>query len=120
MSILHLLINCAFLLSQKQPCKSMKAVASPMSAVATSSSDESPIVLAFLDRLTGRRVSVVIVAADGQLQSPNRLRTHIMRPLELMQATVWFFELQAYFSCGKLIPLPFLQSKHSTALLCMA
>ena len=66
-----------------------------MSAVASSSSVETPIVLAFSDRLTGRRVSIDIVAADGKLQSPMRLRTQIMRPLELMQAAAWFFALQS-------------------------
>jgi hypothetical protein len=63
-------------------------------ANAASSSSQSPSHLAFTDRLTGRRVSLDLVA-DGKLQSPSQLRAQIMRPLELMQATAWFFALQS-------------------------
>ncbi len=55
-----------------------------------SSSSVSSNVLAFPDCLTGRRVSLALVA-DGKLQSRQQLYTHIMRPLELMQAAAWFF-----------------------------
>jgi hypothetical protein len=51
--------------------------------------------LSFRDRLTGRLVSIVIVASDGKLQLPAQLYAHIMRPLELMQAAAWFFERQS-------------------------
>ncbi len=51
--------------------------------------------LSFPDRLTGRRVSLVIVFADGKLQTPAQLRAQIMRPLELMQAAAWFFSRQS-------------------------
>jgi hypothetical protein len=53
--------------------------------------------LSFPDRLTGRRVplSLVIVFADGELQTPAQLRAQIMRPLELMQAAAWFFARQS-------------------------
>ena len=51
-------------------------------------------VLAFPDRLTGRRVSLDLVA-DGKLQSRQQLYAHIMRPLELMQAAAWFFARQS-------------------------
>ncbi len=50
--------------------------------------------LAFTDCLTGRRVSLDLVA-DGKLQSRQQLYAHIMRPLELMQAAAWFFALQS-------------------------
>ncbi len=50
-------------------------------------------VLAFPDHLTGRRVSLDLVA-DGKLRSPKQLRAQIMRPLELMQAAAWFFARQ--------------------------
>ena len=65
-----------------------------MSAVASSSSVESPIVLAFPDRLTGRPVSIALVI-DGILQSPKKLFTQIMRPLELIQAAAWFCSRQS-------------------------
>ena len=71
-----------------------------MAEVASSSSHESSKksvakalpknVLAFLDHLTGRRVSLDLVA-DGKLLSPAQLYAHIMRPFELMQAAAWFF-----------------------------
>jgi hypothetical protein len=73
---------------------SMQAVTSAMSAVASSSSDESPNVLAFPDRFAGRRVSIVLVI-DGILQSPKKLFTQIMRPLELIQAAAWFCSRQS-------------------------
>ena len=50
--------------------------------------------LSFPDRLTGRRVSLALVA-DGKLQSCQQLRAQIMRPLELMQAAAWFFARQS-------------------------
>ena len=46
--------------------------------------------LSFLDRLTGRLVSLDLVA-DGKFQSPAQLYAHTMRPLELMQAAARFF-----------------------------
>jgi hypothetical protein len=59
-------------------------------AIASPSSIMSSAPLSFPDRLTGRRVSLALVA-DGELQSRQQLYAHIMRPLELMQAAVWFF-----------------------------
>ena len=50
--------------------------------------------LAFYDRLTGRRVSLALVAY-GKLQTPAQLRAQIKRPLELMKASVWFFAQQS-------------------------
>jgi hypothetical protein len=50
--------------------------------------------LSFPDRLTGRRVSLALVA-DGNLQSRQQLYAHIMRPLELTQAAAWFFARQS-------------------------
>ena len=47
--------------------------------------------LTFRDRLAGRRVSIVIVAADGKLQSPKELRARIMRPLEFIKRQKWVF-----------------------------
>jgi hypothetical protein len=75
---------------------SKKAVACLMAQVASPprSSDQSSNVLVFLDHLTGRRVSLAVVA-DGKLQSRQQLYTHIMRPLELMQAAAWFFSRQS-------------------------
>jgi hypothetical protein len=63
-------------------------------ANAASSSSQSPSPLAFTDRLTGRRVSLALVA-DGKLQSRQQLCAQIMRPLELMQAAAWFFARQS-------------------------
>jgi hypothetical protein len=53
-------------------------------------------VLSFTDRLSGRRVSLALVA-DGNLLTPAQLRaaSQIMRPLELMQAAAWFFARQS-------------------------
>ena len=51
-------------------------------------------VLSFPDRLTGRRVSLALVA-DGKLQSRQQLYADIMRPLELMQTAAWFFARQS-------------------------
>jgi hypothetical protein len=67
--------------------------------VASSSSNKSSSsmpsnVLSFPDRLTGRRLSLDLVA-DGKLQLPAQLRAQIKRPLELMQAAAWFFALQS-------------------------
>ena len=50
--------------------------------------------LSYPDRLTGTRVSIVIVAR-GILQSPKELRRQIMDPLKLIQAAAWFFALQS-------------------------
>jgi hypothetical protein len=47
--------------------------------------------LTFRDRLAGRRVYIVIVAADGKLQSPKELRARIMRPLEFIKRQKWVF-----------------------------
>ncbi len=66
-----------------------------MAEVASSSSHESPNVLAFPDCLTGTRVAIVIVLDGGKLQSRQQLYAHIMRPLELMQAAAWFFARQS-------------------------
>ena len=60
----------------------------------SSSSFMSPNVLAFPDHLTGRRVSLALVA-DGKLESPSQLRAQIMLPLELMKAAAWFFALRS-------------------------
>ena len=76
---------------------SKKAVAGLMAEVASSSSSSSSMssnVLLFPDRLTGRRVSLDLVA-DGKLQSRQQLYAHIMRPLELMQTAAWFFARQS-------------------------
>jgi hypothetical protein len=56
---------------------------------AGSSSSVSSIVLSFIDRLTGRHMSLALVA-DGKLQSRDQLYADIMHPLELMQAAAWF------------------------------
>jgi hypothetical protein len=66
-----------------------------MAEVASSSSDESPNVLAFPDCLTGTRVAIVIVHDGGKLLSPKKLYVQIMRPLKLMQAAAGFFALQS-------------------------
>jgi hypothetical protein len=50
----------------------------------------SSICLSFPDHLTGRCVSLALVA-DGKLQSPTELRAQIKRPLELMKAEAQFF-----------------------------
>ena len=63
-------------------------------ANAASSSPHSTRPLAFTDNLTGRRVSLDLVA-DGKLLSPAQLYAHIMRPFELMQAAAWFFARQS-------------------------
>ncbi len=54
----------------------------------------SSITLSFPDRLTGRHVSLALVAND-KLLSPAHLYAHIMRPLEVMQAAAWFFAQQS-------------------------
>jgi hypothetical protein len=64
-----------------------------MSKAASSSSMLSNVLL-FTDHLTGRRVSLALVA-DGKLQSPAQLRAQIKRPLELMKAAAWFFARQS-------------------------
>ena len=63
-------------------------------ANAASSSSHSTRPLAFTDNLTGRSVSLDLVA-DGKLLSPAQLYAHIMRPFELMQAAAWFFARQS-------------------------
>ena len=73
-----------------------------MAEVASSSSHESSKksvakalpknALVCPDHLTGR---LVIVFADGELQTPAQLRAQIMRPLEFMQAAAWFFARQS-------------------------
>jgi hypothetical protein len=72
-----------------------KAVAKVMAEVASSSSHESPNVLAFPDCLTGTRVAIVFDPVGGKLPLPKELRAQIMRPLELMQAAARFFALQS-------------------------
>ena len=66
----------------------------PFAPSVNSSSSMSSNVLSFPDRLTGRRVSLALVA-DGKLQSLQQLYAQIMRPLELMQAAAWFFARQS-------------------------
>ena len=56
-----------------------------------SSSTASSICLSYPDRLAGRCVSIVIVAVDGKLQSPEELYAHIMGPLKLIKRQKWFF-----------------------------
>jgi hypothetical protein len=73
---------------------SKKAAANLMAEVASSSSDESSNVLSFPDRLTGRCMSLALVA-DGKLRSPAQLYAQIKRPLELMQAAAWFYMRQS-------------------------
>jgi hypothetical protein len=46
--------------------------------------------LLFYNRLTNRRVSLVIVA-DGELLPPEELYAHIMHPLEFIKYHKWFF-----------------------------
>ena len=46
--------------------------------------------LSFADHLTGRRVSLALVAY-GKLQSPAQLRAQIKRPLELIKSEARFF-----------------------------
>ena len=70
---------------------SEKAVASIMAEAASSSSDESPNVLAFPDCLNGGTVFLALVP-DGILQPPTKLRRQIMGgPLKLFQHHKWFF-----------------------------
>ncbi len=61
-----------------------------MGAKFSKSSSASSICLSFPDRLTGRRVSLALVA-DGKLQSPEELRAQIKRLLELIKADVRLF-----------------------------
>ncbi len=70
----------------------------------SSSSSESSNVLLFPDRLTGRRVSLALVA-DGKLQSPAQLRAQIMRPLELIKTEAQFFTLRLHRRQAALPPL---------------
>ena len=60
-------------------------------ASSSSSSDVSPNVLAFPDRLTGTRVAIVIDPVGGKLPSPKELRAQIMRVLKLIKRQKWFF-----------------------------
>jgi hypothetical protein len=64
-----------------------------MSEVACSSSMSSAPLL-FPDRLTGRPVSLSLVA-HGKLQTPEEIRAQIKRPLELMKASAYFFARQS-------------------------
>ncbi len=54
------------------------------------SSSDSSNVLSFTEHLTGRRVSLALVA-DGNLQSPAQLRAQIKRSLELIKTEAHFF-----------------------------
>jgi hypothetical protein len=47
--------------------------------------------LSFPNRLTGRRVFIVIDPADGKLLSPEQLRAQIKSLLELINCQKWFF-----------------------------
>jgi hypothetical protein len=47
-------------------------------------------VLSFPDRLTDRRVSLVLVS-DGKLLPPEELYAQIMRPLKVIKCHKWFF-----------------------------
>ena len=69
---------------------SEKAVASIMAEAASSSSDESPNVLAFPDCLNGRTVLLALVA-DGILQTPAQLRAPIMSSLKFFKCYKCFF-----------------------------
>ena len=62
----------------------------PLAQVTSSSSESASGVLSFTDRLTGRRVSLAIVA-NGKLQTPAQLRAQIKRPLELMNVAMRCF-----------------------------
>ena len=62
-----------------------------MAEVASSSSHESPNVLAFPDCLTGTRVAIAIGPVGGKLPSPKELRAQIMRVLKLIKRQKWFF-----------------------------
>jgi hypothetical protein len=76
---------------------SKKAVASLLVALevaSSSSSDESPNVLAFPDCLNGGTVFLALVP-DGILMSPKQLRAQIKRPLELIKYHKWFSERQS-------------------------
>ena len=64
------------------------------SSSSSSSSSRSSKVLLFPDRLTGRRVSLDLVA-DGKLQTPEELRAQIKRPLNFIKAVAWFFAQQS-------------------------
>jgi hypothetical protein len=61
----------------------------PFSAPLSSSSSELPTLLSFADCLTGRAVSLLLVA-DDKLLSPSQLRAQIKRPLELIKAEAHF------------------------------
>ena len=64
-----------------------------MAEIAFSSTTVASNVLAVPDCLTGRRVSLALVA-DGKLKSHDQLYAQILHPLELMQAAAWFFQRQ--------------------------
>ena len=51
-------------------------------------------VLSFTNRLTGRRVSLALVA-DGTLQSPGELCAQIKHQLKLINAAAWIFAMQS-------------------------
>ncbi len=65
-----------------------------MAQATSSSSDSSDDVLLITDRLTGRRVSLALVA-EGKLRSPAQLRAQLKRPLELIKAEARFFAQQS-------------------------
>jgi hypothetical protein len=62
----------------------------PLSPTSSKSPSATPGPLSFTNYLTGRRVSLALVA-DGELQSPAELRAQIMRPLELIKCQKSFF-----------------------------
>jgi hypothetical protein len=66
---------------------------SNLSSMRAEEREKSSTPLSVSDHLTGRRVSIALVA-DGKLLSPQELRAQIKHPLELMQAAAWFFAQQ--------------------------
>jgi hypothetical protein len=53
--------------------------------------ESSSAPFAFPDRLTGRRVLIVIDPDVGKLLSPKQLRAQIKRPLKFIKCQKWFF-----------------------------
>ncbi len=76
-------------------------------------------VLLFPDRLTGRRVSLALVA-DGKLRTPAELRAQIKRPLELIKASARIFAQLSPFCKDHrqegLPPLGFMSAEYSVFL----
>jgi hypothetical protein len=69
-----------------------KAAAEAKAAAdAKAAAEAKAAVLAFPNRLTGKRVSLVIVADGGKLLSPKELRVQIERPLKLIKCQKCFF-----------------------------